>query len=92
VTSGPWTRSGADIFLDLLNGHADLKANGGGVVDIKVDLTTLTELDDNPAEIPGWGPVIAEVARDIASRADLQTQVTGADRPRHSDNESRPAM
>jgi hypothetical protein len=50
------------------------------VVDIRVDLTTLTGLDDNPAEIPGWGPVIADVARQVAVEQDrAQWQVTVTD-------------
>jgi hypothetical protein len=61
----------ADIFLDLLNGRqSNLKGGQRGVVDIKVDLTTLAELDDNPAEIPGWGPVIADIARKVVSEQD----------------------
>jgi len=71
----------ADIFLDLLNGgepgqsHAD-----GAVVDIRVDLTTLARLDDNPGEIPGWGPVIADIARQVVEEQDgAQWQVTVTD-------------
>ncbi|HSK07213.1 MAG TPA: DUF222 domain-containing protein, partial [Acidimicrobiia bacterium] len=57
----------ADILLDLLNGRQPGQSRGdGAVVDIRVDLTTLAGLDDNPAEIPGWGPVIADVARQVA--------------------------
>lgn len=37
-----------------------------GVVDIQVKLTTLMCLDDDPALIPGWGPVIADIARQVA--------------------------
>ncbi|MGH8872388.1 MAG: DUF222 domain-containing protein [Acidimicrobiia bacterium] len=47
----------ADLYLDLLNGRATGQPQGeGGVVDIRVDLTTLADLDDNPGQIPGWGP------------------------------------
>jgi len=56
----------ADLFLDLLNGSS--VSNGGGdrgVVDIQVGLSTLLELDDKPGEIPGWGPVIADIARKV---------------------------
>jgi hypothetical protein len=60
----------ADIFLDLLNGHSELRSDGRSVVDIRVDLTTLAGLDDNPAEIPGWGPVIADIARQTISEQD----------------------
>lgn len=54
----------ADVFLDLLSGsHQDSK---GGVVDIRVDLETLTELSDAPGELAGYGPVIADIARRVA--------------------------
>jgi ribose 1,5-bisphosphokinase PhnN len=54
----------ADVLMDLLEGrHAD--GSPRGQVDIRVDLTTLAGLDDHPGEIPGWGPVIADVARQI---------------------------
>jgi hypothetical protein len=35
-------------------------------VDITVDLTTLTGLSEVPGEIPGWGPVISDIARQVA--------------------------
>jgi hypothetical protein len=55
----------ADIFLDLLNGQ-DLKTGfDRGVIDIQVGLGTLLELDDKPGEIPGWGPVISDIARQV---------------------------
>jgi hypothetical protein len=61
----------ADILLDLLNGREPSQKHGAGaVVDIRVDLTTLAGLDDNPAEIPGWGPVIADVARQVVQEQD----------------------
>jgi hypothetical protein len=61
----------ADIFLDLLTGNGQ-KSSGTGhsVVDIRVDLTTLLELDDKPGEIPGWGPVISDITRQLVGDAD----------------------
>jgi hypothetical protein len=53
----------ADVFLDLLRGHDQQTGSDRAVVDIQVDLTTLLELDDKPGEIPGWGPVISDIAR-----------------------------
>lgn len=54
----------ADVFIDLLTGvGGDAGTVERAVVDIRVDLTTLMLLDDSPAEIPGWGPVIADIAR-----------------------------
>jgi hypothetical protein len=56
----------ADLFLDLLNGNGlQTSSTDRGVVDIRVELTTLLELDDKPGELPGWGPVIADMARKV---------------------------
>ncbi len=61
----------ADVFLDLLNGrHENQSVGQRGVVDIRVDLTTLMELDERSGELPGWGPVIADVARKVVSEQD----------------------
>jgi hypothetical protein len=54
-----------DVALDLLCGSADGTRTGKGTVDIHVDLTTLTELNDNPGELAGYGPVIADIARQV---------------------------
>ena len=61
----------ADVLLDLLAGRRH-RGNGGdrGVVDIRVDLTTLAGLDEKPAQIPGWGPVIADIARKVSREQD----------------------
>ena len=60
----------ADVAIDLLTGrHTDqAAANGGktGSVNLHVDLTTLAGLDDNPAELAGYGPVVADIARQVA--------------------------
>ena len=55
----------ADVLLDLLEGarHA---GGGRGTVDIHVDLTTLARLSDDPGELAGYGPVIADIARQVA--------------------------
>jgi hypothetical protein len=50
----------------------DLLDNGTGsprrgVIDLRVDLATLTQLAENPGEIGGYGPVIADVARQVAA-------------------------
>ena len=56
----------ADVFLDLLEG----KHVGGarGTIDIRVDLTTLAGLDENSAELAGFGPVVADIARQMTER------------------------
>jgi hypothetical protein len=55
----------ADIYLDLLNGRGLATGVDRGMVDIQVDLSTLLELDDKPGELPGWGPVISDIARQV---------------------------
>jgi len=83
----------ADIYLDLLTGTSHTTARRG-VVDIRVDLTTLTALDDNPGELSGYGPVIADVARRVVDNADdAEWRVTIVDpvtgRPTHTGTTSR---
>ena len=56
----------ADVFLDLLCGHS--AGNGHtdrGIVDLRVDLTTLAGLTETPCELAGYGPVIADIARKV---------------------------
>jgi len=83
----------ADIYLDLLTGTNHTTARRG-VVDIRVDLTTLIGLDDNPAELSGYGPIIADVARRVVDNADdAEWRVTVTDpvtgRPTHTGTTSR---
>ncbi len=57
----------ADVFLDLLENQAT-GGRGSAFVNIDVQLTTLMGVDDEPGHIPGWGPVTAEMARDVVER------------------------
>ena len=57
----------ADIAVDLFLG-SDPTNGGRGLLDMRVSMTTLAGLDDNAAEIPGMGPVIADIARKFADR------------------------
>jgi hypothetical protein len=57
----------ADVFLDLLEGRHLGESAGKAMVDIVVDLETLIGLSDTPAEIPGMGPVIADIARQVVA-------------------------
>ncbi|HSJ36546.1 MAG TPA: DUF222 domain-containing protein [Acidimicrobiia bacterium] len=56
----------ADLLLDLLEGKDQPAGAGQGAVEVRVDLTTLMQLDDRAAEIPGWGPIISDLARRVA--------------------------
>ena len=59
----------ADVLLDLLNGtnHTG-KPGGSGMVDLHVDLDTLAGLAEHPGELAGYGPVIADIARQITNQ------------------------
>ncbi len=56
----------ADVFLDLLDGAGTGGTGAKGVVSINVDLTTLAEMTDAPGDLAGYGPVIADIARQVA--------------------------
>jgi hypothetical protein len=56
----------ADVYLDLLCGTNHGSARRG-VVDLRVDLATLAELNDRPGDLAGYGPVAADIARKIAA-------------------------
>jgi hypothetical protein len=59
----------ADVYLDVLNGdHTADPSVGGGGVEIMVPLTTLMGLTDEPGQVNGWGPVIAEISRKLVDR------------------------
>jgi hypothetical protein len=72
----------ADVYLDLLEG-TDGAALGTakGAIDIRVDLTTLAELEEAPGELAGYGPVIADIARQVAAqqRSEWRFTVTEPD-------------
>jgi Domain of unknown function (DUF222) len=55
----------SDVLLDLVDTGTGTSRRG--VVDLRVDLATLTELAESPGEIGGYGPVIADVARQVAA-------------------------
>ncbi|MEV6968197.1 DUF222 domain-containing protein [Hamadaea sp. NPDC051192] len=59
----------ADVFCDLLAGISP--ASGpivrAGAVELVVPLTTLAGLSDSPGEVAGYGPVVADIARQVAA-------------------------
>lgn len=58
----------ADIYLDILAGtHHPTRGPSNSGVHLTVDLTTLAGLDEHPGELAGYGPVIADVARQITN-------------------------
>ena len=71
----------ADVLLGLLEGrHVAGIGVGAGVIDLRVDLTTLAALNDQPADVPGWGPLLADVARRVVDeQGKAQWRVTVTD-------------
>lgn len=69
-----------DVFLDLLEGtQTGTETSRSGTVDIHVDLKTLAELSETPGELAGYGPVIADIARQVLSEqhdSEWRTTVT----------------
>ncbi len=57
----------ADVFVDLLCGNHVSGGRAGGMVDIRVDMETLVGLTENPGELAGFGPVIADIARRVTA-------------------------
>jgi hypothetical protein len=63
----------ADVYMDLLQGIVSTGCEEPstcttGGVEIVCNLATLLELDGHPGELSGFGPVIADIARQIARR------------------------
>jgi hypothetical protein len=61
-------------------------------VEIPIGLTTLLGHDDHPGEIPGLGPVVASIARDVVDRqrrAELRWVVVDTEGRRLSDGITR---
>ena len=73
----------ADICLDLLRGVAtagNVSESNTGVIDLVVDLDTLAGLTEQPGDLGGYGPVIADIARRIADEShDAQWRITTID-------------
>jgi len=59
----------SDVFLDLLTGTNHYPTSGRGTVHVTVDLDTLTALSEHPGELAGYGPVISDIARQIAAES-----------------------
>jgi hypothetical protein len=69
----------ADVLVDYLNGVSQDAGRPGGNVDVTLTMETLTDLADNPGELAGFGPVIADVARKIANDSGNKLRVIVCD-------------
>ncbi len=72
----------ADIYTDLLLGKQQANHHnkgGGGVVTMTATIETLTRLSQEAADIPGMGPVIADIAHQVLEDhpdAELRYKIT----------------
>lgn len=75
----------ADVAIDLLRGATTTSQPGAtssrqSTINLTVDLTTLIGLNNNPAELAGFGPVIADIARQtLTNNPDATWQYTLTD-------------
>jgi hypothetical protein len=58
----------SDIVIDLLTGATTAATRPGGVVDLRVDLATLARLSERPGDLAGYGPVVADIARQVTEQ------------------------
>ncbi len=64
ATGGTLEQIRADVFLELLEGkHSSAPA---GVIQLEVSVETLAGLNENPGKLGSFGPVAADIARQIA--------------------------
>ena len=69
----------ADVAMDLLTGAAG-SSTKRGMVEVRVDLDTLCHLNDHPGDLDGYGPVIADIARQVTDQqGDAEWRFTVAD-------------
>lgn len=73
----------ADLFVDLLTGRdlptptpADRPRSGAPSVSVIVPITMLMGLDEQPAELVGYGPIPAPLAREIAAEGTWRRLLT----------------
>ncbi|WP_028922366.1 HNH endonuclease signature motif containing protein [Pseudonocardia acaciae] len=71
------------IIAHLLRGDAEREPVSPATrIEIRVELGTLLGRDEHPGEIPGWGPVLADVARRTVARqrrSEWRYAITDAD-------------
>ncbi len=59
----------ADLFVDLLSGTHTATTGGRGAkgfVELRVDIATLVGLSEVPGHVGGYGPIVADLARQLA--------------------------
>jgi len=68
----------ADVFCDLLAGVSltGSPVDRAGAVELLVPLSTLIGASDAPGQLAGYGPVVADIARQVAEAQAAQTTQT----------------
>src|SRR5690606_17368516 len=56
----------ADVFLALLSGETTYPTHTSGGVRLTIDLPTLMGLAEQAGDLEDWGPVVSDLARQIA--------------------------
>ncbi len=74
----PMDAKRADVLVDLLLGTMTSQASGVEV-GVMISVESLLGLADDPAEVPGVGPIPADVARALAADARWRAWLTRAD-------------
>jgi hypothetical protein len=58
----------ADVFLDIFEGVGTAPGSARGGAHLHVDLPTLADLANHAGELAGYGPVISDIARQLATQ------------------------
>jgi hypothetical protein len=58
----------ADVFVDILEGVGPAARSARGGVHLHADLPTLAKLANNAGDLAGYGPVIADIVRQLADQ------------------------
>jgi hypothetical protein len=58
----------ADVFLDIIEGTGEAPRAARGGLHLHSDLASLAELANHAGELAGYGPVISDIARQVAQQ------------------------
>lgn len=58
----------ADVFLDIVEGTGEASRTARGGLHLHTDLPTLAALANHAGELAGYGPVVSDIARQVAQQ------------------------